>query len=115
MTKPTSSDCLYKKPTHSFDVIRQNESAEFDSREISLANRIACPGSRKHFNFPAKHSSLTFERVTGQGTDGVLQGLVSAEDKPSDSVTSYGAGMVFLAGGLPTLILEIIQAFFPED
>ena len=48
--------------------------------------------------------------VTGNGTDGILQALVSAGDKPSDSSAAYGAGVVMLAGGLPSIIFDILQA-----
>jgi len=51
--------------------------------------------------------------LLSEGTDGVLQEFISAQDKPSDSTTAYGAGMVILAGGVPMGILEILQFFFP--
>ena len=51
--------------------------------------------------------------VTALGTDGILQELVQATDKPSDPSTNYGGGLVILAGGVPALILEILAAFFP--
>ena len=44
------------------------------------------------------------------GTAGLVQGLVTAENKPSDLATSYGGGLLFVAGGLPTVLLEILQA-----
>ena len=44
------------------------------------------------------------------GTDGILQGLVMAEDAPSDSRSSYGGGVVVALGGLPLLILELFAA-----
>ena len=53
--------------------------------------------------------------VTSYGTDGVLQELVTAENKPSDSTTAYGAGMVILAGGLPATLIELLQMFFPTE
>ena len=63
--------------------------------------------------------------VTGNGTDGILQGLITADNKPTDTSTTteiaeqtygtYGAGVVILAGGLPTVLIEILQAFFPES
>ena len=66
--------------------------------------------------------------VTANGTDGILQGLVTADNKPSDSSDSftvattrsektygtYGGGVVLLAGGLPAILIEILKAFFPE-
>ena len=53
--------------------------------------------------------------VTANGTDGILSALVTAENKPSDGTTSYGAGVVLLAGGLPSLLVAILQSFFPEE
>jgi hypothetical protein len=67
--------------------------------------------------------------VTGNGTDGILAELITAENKPTDNSQSttgtslgnekkiygtYGGGVVLLAGGLPTVLIEILQAFFPE-
>lgn len=68
--------------------------------------------------------------VTGNGTTGIVQALASADNKPSDSssITSYvdsdgeykftgayGAGIVIVAGGLPSLLGELLQSFFPEE
>ena len=55
--------------------------------------------------------------VTGGGTDGLLHALVTAEDKPVDSSEAYGAGVVLVAGGLPTALVAILQMFFtaPES
>jgi len=50
------------------------------------------------------------------GIDGLLAGLRTAENKPEydgDPSAVYGAGLVFVAGGLPTFILDIIKAIFP--
>jgi len=52
--------------------------------------------------------------VTGNGTDGILSGLITADNKPSDAPETYGAGLVFLAGGLSPALIEILQSFFPE-
>lgn len=62
--------------------------------------------------------------VTGNGTAGLVSGLVTAANKPSDNATTteiaeatygtYGAGLVLVAGGLPTVLVELLQAFFPE-
>lgn len=66
--------------------------------------------------------------VTGAGTDGILQALVSAENKPTDTAVvstrinnkgnvvlggAYGTGVLFLAGGLPTSVLELFLLIFP--
>ena len=65
--------------------------------------------------------------VTANGTDGILQALVTATNKPSDSAESvtritedgevevggtYGAGAVVLAGGLPTAVLDLLLLLF---
>lgn len=42
------------------------------------------------------------------GTDGLLQGLVMATDKPEDDRSAYGGGMVIAAGGLPLILLELL-------
>lgn len=68
--------------------------------------------------------------VTAAGTDGILEALVGAADKPSDSAQvisridadgntvvegTYGAGVVLLAGGLPTTVLELLLLLFPPS
>lgn len=65
--------------------------------------------------------------VVASGTDGVLQALVTSENKPQDTALTasrinaagevekagaYGTGVVMLAGGLPTSLLELLQAIF---
>jgi hypothetical protein len=76
------------------------------------------------FNLPAMSALI----VTANGTDGILQALISADNKPSDSTASedlevgdseitfgtYGAGVVLLAGGLPTVLAELLASLFPE-
>jgi hypothetical protein len=50
------------------------------------------------------------------GIDGLLSGLRNAENKPKsdgDPAAVYGAGLVFVAGGLPTFILDILKVIFP--
>lgn len=50
------------------------------------------------------------------GIDGILSGLRNAENKPEydgDPAAVYGAGLVFVAGGLPTFILDILKVIFP--
>jgi len=46
------------------------------------------------------------------GTAGIVQALVAAEEKPEDSATAYGAGVVLVAGGLPTLLLDLLKKIF---
>ena len=53
--------------------------------------------------------------ISGAGTDSVLSGLVTAQNKPVDSPDSYGVGVVLLAGGVPTSLLEILQLLFVEE
>jgi hypothetical protein len=49
------------------------------------------------------------------GTDGVLASLVSAQNKPFDSPAAYGGGVVLLAGGIPTIALDIFKALVQGD
>lgn len=46
------------------------------------------------------------------GTDGIAAGLVTADNKPSDGPLAYGGGAVILAGGLPTILLELLALIF---
>lgn len=50
--------------------------------------------------------------VVANGTDGVLSSLVNAQNKPFDPPETYGGGVVLLAGGLPTIALELFKALF---
>ena len=50
--------------------------------------------------------------VVTNGTDGVIGELVTATNKPSDSATSYGGGVVILSGGLNSSVASLLQAFF---
>jgi hypothetical protein len=63
--------------------------------------------------------SLAFElpSVSGlvlveNGTAGLITGLVTAGNKPSDSSISYGGGIVAVAGGLPMFLLELLAMVF---
>lgn len=53
--------------------------------------------------------------VVANGTDGVLQALVGAQNKPFDSPAAYGGGLVLLAGGIPTVALDIFKALIQGD
>lgn len=64
-----------------------------------------------NFDIPSMSALI----VTAEGTDGVLAELVQADNKPSDGTTAYGAGVVLMAGGLPSLLLDILTAFFPKQ
>jgi hypothetical protein len=50
--------------------------------------------------------------VVANGTDGVLSSLTLADNKPFDPPETYGGGVVLLAGGLPTIALELFKALF---
>ena len=71
-----------------------------------LALIRAIINSLRYFDLPSVSGLVLVEN----GTDGLVVGLVSSENKPEDSSLSYGGGVVVVAGGLPTLILEIIAA-----
>lgn len=57
------------------------------------------------FDLPSFSGLLLVEN----GTDGITKGLVTAGNKPSDSPMSYGGGVLVMTGGLPAIILEIIE------
>lgn len=46
--------------------------------------------------------------VVASGTNGVVSALVGAGNKPSDGPRAYSAGIVMAAGGLPSLITDIL-------
>jgi hypothetical protein len=46
--------------------------------------------------------------IVESGIDGITTGLVTATNKPSDSTSSYGAGIAVVAGGLPSVLLELL-------
>jgi hypothetical protein len=48
--------------------------------------------------------------IVSNGTDGIIQDFVMAENKPSDSPADLGAGIVVVAGGVPNLLLELVGA-----
>lgn len=56
------------------------------------------------FDLPAFSGLLLVEN----GTDGIITGLLTAGNKPSDGSVFYGGGAVVLAGGLPTVLLELL-------
>ena len=53
--------------------------------------------------------------VAANGTDGVLSEFVSADNKPSDSSTSYGAGIVVLSGGLNSTLVALLTSIFNSE
>ena len=46
--------------------------------------------------------------IVASGTDGVVSALVGAGNKPADGPRAYSAGLVLTAGGLPSLITDLI-------
>ncbi len=64
--------------------------------------------SLKYFELPSFSGLVLVEN----GTSGIVQGLVSAGNKPSDSSSTYGAGAVFVFGGVPLLLLETLALAF---
>ena len=42
------------------------------------------------------------------GTDGIITSFLTAENKPSDSASAYGGGVCVVAGGLPSILLEML-------
>ncbi len=46
------------------------------------------------------------------GTAGLLTGLITSENKPVDDANDYGAGIVLVAGGIPTVLLETLALLF---
>ena len=60
--------------------------------------------SLKFFDLPSFSGLLLVEN----GTTGIINGFVASEDKPEDSNLTYGAGALFIFGGLPSLLLETL-------
>lgn len=57
--------------------------------------------------------------LVAPGTQGVINGLISATNKPLEpnpaERDSVGGGVVLLAGGIPNIALDIFRAFFQGD
>lgn len=71
----------------------------------ALIERIrALLDSLKFFDLPSFNGLLLVEN----GTSGVVSGLVSSGNKPSDTSLTYGGGAVFIFGGVPSLLLETL-------
>lgn len=49
------------------------------------------------------------------GTDALVRGLVGAENKPTSGSDDLGIGIALVAGGLPSVILELLTLFFPPQ
>lgn len=46
------------------------------------------------------------------GTSGIITGLVTSQNKPEDSPIAYGGGVVAIAGGIPSFLLELLALVF---
>jgi len=60
--------------------------------------------SLQFFDLPSFSGLLLVEN----GTNGVINGLIASENKPEDSRLTYGAGALFIFGGLSDILLEIL-------
>ena len=47
--------------------------------------------------------------IVGNGMDGIVSGLVSATNKPTDGPNAYAGGLVVLGGGVPAIITDLIM------
>jgi hypothetical protein len=56
--------------------------------------------------------SLSALVLVENGTGGLTTGLITSENKPQDDANDYGAGVVAIAGGIPTVLLEILALIF---
>ena len=50
--------------------------------------------------------------VVGNGTAGIAGELIGSGNKPISSPVDYSAGAVVVAGGLPTILLDLLFAIF---
>ena len=64
------------------------------------------------FEFDLAGASLLF--VLASGTDDLVSQVLSAENKPTDGAEDYAAGLIFVAGGLPTFLAELIALAVSE-
>lgn len=75
----------------------------------ALLNQIrALLSSLDTFQMPAISALVVVE----SGTGGLVSGLTGSENKPSDLASSYGGGVAMVAGGLPTVLLELLALLF---
>jgi hypothetical protein len=56
--------------------------------------------------------SLSALVLVENGTGGLTTGLITSENKPQDDANDYGAGVVAIAGGIPTVLLELLALIF---
>jgi len=52
--------------------------------------------------------------VVANGTNGIVSGLVGAENKPTDGPNAYAGGLVVVAGGLPAIITDLLLLLISE-
>lgn len=78
----------------------------------ALLNRIDGALSRLEDLKLAPMSALV---VVTNGTDGVAAEVISAENKPFDSLTSYGGGFIVLAPGLPTALTNLLKSLIVKE
>jgi hypothetical protein len=62
----------------------------------------------------ASVSALVVTNPDG-GTDGLVRSFLGAENKPPSSQDDLGIGFAMVAGGLPSVILELFTVFFPSE
>jgi hypothetical protein len=78
----------------------------------ALINMIrALLNSLSMFSLPSFSGLLLVEN----GTDGITKGLITAGNKPVDSPMSYGGGVLVMAGGLPVILLEILELILSAE
>lgn len=53
--------------------------------------------------------------VEAAGMDGVLESFATATNKPFDSDSAYGGGMVLVSGGMPQALVDMLGLFFPQS
>ena len=51
-------------------------------------------------------------RAVGSGNDDLLRQLLSSSDQPPDGQKAYSVGMVLVAGGVPTVLIELLGLLF---
>ena len=60
------------------------------------------------FRLPSVSGLVSVE----SGTAGLVRALATSENKPVDTPDSYGAGVAIVAGGIPTVLLELLGLIF---
>ena len=65
----------------------------------------------RNFRLPSASGLVT----VGDGTVGLLNSFLNAENKPQDGAAAYSAGVVLVAGGLNGYLLSLLQALFSSS